>query len=170
MGRAVGGRFKRAGTYVSLWLIHVDGWQKPTQNCKASILQLKKKFFFLKPKVRILHTQHLGHRVSHWDTGGQRGDKETREAGAACCAKSYSSFVSVPGRPSLMSSASIRERVVGKNIRPSTVISERHTSKVTQSRNMLQAALLHCWWECSWCSHYEKQYGGSSETKNAVAI
>jgi len=27
------GRFKREGTYVYLWLIHVDVWQKPTQNC-----------------------------------------------------------------------------------------------------------------------------------------
>ena len=108
---------------------------------------LKKKIF-LKPKVRILHTQHLGHVVSHWGTRGQRGNKETREAGAACCAKSYNSFVSVPERHTLVSSASIHERVVGKNIRPSTVISKRHTSKITQSRNMLQAALLHCWWEC----------------------
>ena len=147
MGRAVGGRFKREGTYVYLWLIHVDVWRKPTQHCKASVLQLKKNFF-LKPEVRILHTQHLGHAVSHWGTGGQRGNKETREAGAACCAKSYNSFVSVLGRHSLVSSASIHERVVGKNIRPSTVISERHTSKITQSRNMLQAALLHSWWEC----------------------
>ena len=27
----VGGRFKREGTYVHLWLIHNDVWQKPTQ-------------------------------------------------------------------------------------------------------------------------------------------
>ena len=26
-----------------LWLIHVDVWQKPTQFCKAMILQLKNK-------------------------------------------------------------------------------------------------------------------------------
>jgi len=26
----VGGRFKREGTYIYLWLIHVDVWQKPT--------------------------------------------------------------------------------------------------------------------------------------------
>ena len=37
----VGGRFKREGTYVYLWLIHVDAWQKPIQYCKAIILQLK---------------------------------------------------------------------------------------------------------------------------------
>ena len=29
-------------TDVYLWLIHVDVWQKPTQYCKAIILQLKK--------------------------------------------------------------------------------------------------------------------------------
>ena len=29
------------GTYVYLWLIHADVWQKPTQYCKA-ILQLKR--------------------------------------------------------------------------------------------------------------------------------
>ena len=28
-------------TYVYLWLTHVDVWQKPTQYCKAIILQLK---------------------------------------------------------------------------------------------------------------------------------
>ena len=31
------------GTYVYLWLIHVDVWQKPTQFCKAFILKLKNK-------------------------------------------------------------------------------------------------------------------------------
>ena len=41
MGRDVGGRFKREGTYVYLWLIHVDVRQKPTKFCKAIILQLK---------------------------------------------------------------------------------------------------------------------------------
>ena len=33
---------QRDGKYVYLWLIHVV-WQKPTQCCKAIILQLKKK-------------------------------------------------------------------------------------------------------------------------------
>ena len=40
MGLEVGGRFKREGTYKYLWLIHVGIWQKPTQYCKAIILQL----------------------------------------------------------------------------------------------------------------------------------
>ena len=37
----VGGGYKRKGTYVYLWLTHVDTWQKPTQYNKAIILQLK---------------------------------------------------------------------------------------------------------------------------------
>ena len=37
----VGGRSKREGTYVYLWLIHVDVWQKPAQYCKAVTLQIK---------------------------------------------------------------------------------------------------------------------------------
>ena len=45
----MGGRFKRDSTYRLVayidWLIHVDGWQKPTKFCKAIILQLKNNFF-----------------------------------------------------------------------------------------------------------------------------
>ena len=41
-GRREGGSRGR-GTYIYLWLIHVDGWQKPTQFCKATILQLNNK-------------------------------------------------------------------------------------------------------------------------------
>ena len=46
----VGGRFKREGTHVYLWLIHVDVSQKTTQHYKAIILQIKikkKKILFL---------------------------------------------------------------------------------------------------------------------------
>ena len=43
MGWKVGGRFKREWTYVYLWLIQDDIWQKPTQYCKPIILQLKQK-------------------------------------------------------------------------------------------------------------------------------
>ena len=32
LGLEVRGRFKRVETYVHLWLIHVDIWEKPTQN------------------------------------------------------------------------------------------------------------------------------------------
>ena len=41
MGKEMGGGFKEQGTYVYLWLVHVDVWQKTTQYCKAIILQLK---------------------------------------------------------------------------------------------------------------------------------
>ena len=44
----VGGKFKREGTYVYLWLINVDIRQKPTHYCKAIILQLKINTFFKK--------------------------------------------------------------------------------------------------------------------------
>ena len=44
--REVGGRFKREGTYVYLWLIRVDTWQKTTKFCNAIIFQIKK----LKPR------------------------------------------------------------------------------------------------------------------------
>ena len=50
MGREMGGRFKREGTYVYLWLIHVDVWQKTTKFCKAIILQLKKE---IKKKIGL---------------------------------------------------------------------------------------------------------------------
>ena len=40
MGREMGGRFKREGIYVYLWLIHVEVLQKITKLCKAIILQL----------------------------------------------------------------------------------------------------------------------------------
>ena len=46
MGREMGGRFKREGIYVYLWLTHVDVWQKTTKLCKAIILQLKNKLIF----------------------------------------------------------------------------------------------------------------------------
>ena len=39
MGREMGGRFKREGIYVYLWLIHVEVWQKTAKFCKAIILQ-----------------------------------------------------------------------------------------------------------------------------------
>ena len=36
-----GRRFKREGTYVYLWLIHGDVWQKSTQYYKIIIFKLK---------------------------------------------------------------------------------------------------------------------------------
>ena len=48
------GRFKREETYVYLWLIHVDVWQKPTQYYKAIILQLKINKLEKKEEEKIL--------------------------------------------------------------------------------------------------------------------
>ena len=42
----MGGRFKREGAYVYLWLILVDVLQKTTEFCKTIILQLKNKLIF----------------------------------------------------------------------------------------------------------------------------
>ena len=41
MGREIGGRFRREGTWVYLWWILVDVCQKIMKFCKAVILQLK---------------------------------------------------------------------------------------------------------------------------------
>ena len=41
MGREMGGRSKREGTWAYQWLIFVDVWQKTTKFCKAIIVQLK---------------------------------------------------------------------------------------------------------------------------------
>ena len=37
MGKEMGGTFKREGTFVYLWWINVDIWQKTTELCKAII-------------------------------------------------------------------------------------------------------------------------------------
>ena len=41
MGGGGGVGVKRERTCTYLWLIHVGVWQKPSQHCKAIILQLK---------------------------------------------------------------------------------------------------------------------------------
>ena len=43
MGREMRGRFKSEGTYVYLWRIHVDVWQKATEFCKQ-FPSIKNKF------------------------------------------------------------------------------------------------------------------------------
>ena len=39
MEQEMGGRIKREGIYIYLWLIHVEVLQKTTQFCKAIVLQ-----------------------------------------------------------------------------------------------------------------------------------
>ena len=64
-GWEVGGRWKREGTYVHLWLIHADVWQRPTWYCKAIILQLKiNKIYFIKVRGDRTHIPH--HRCSYF--------------------------------------------------------------------------------------------------------
>ena len=47
-GEGDGRELQWEGTYVYLYLIHVDIWQKTTKFCKEIILQLKTRFFFFK--------------------------------------------------------------------------------------------------------------------------
>ena len=65
MGRKVGGSFERVlmreRTCVSLWLIHVDVWQKPSLYCKVIILQLKIK---LKRRGRMEKTKLKERKIS----------------------------------------------------------------------------------------------------------
>ena len=62
-GEGGGREFQEEGTYVYLWLIHVDVWQKPTQYYKAIILQLKTNFWNkIFKKGRIREVKPLAHR------------------------------------------------------------------------------------------------------------
>ena len=49
--KRTGREYKKAQSYVYLWWIHVDVWQKPIQYCKAIILQLKINKFNLKKRL-----------------------------------------------------------------------------------------------------------------------
>ena len=51
----------REGIDVPLWLIHTVVWQKPTQHCKAIILQLKK---------IVLNENSFPPRNFHWAPNG----------------------------------------------------------------------------------------------------
>ena len=64
-----GGRFKGEGTYVYLWLIHVDVWQKLTKFCKAIILQLRKK----KKKAKIMSSGP----IISWQRDGEKMETVT---------------------------------------------------------------------------------------------
>ena len=78
-------RFKKEGTYVHLWAIHVDVWQKPTQYCKTIILQLKINTLKKKKEDKEKPTQNeigvregkitrhtsLSHQLPLWTTGNK---------------------------------------------------------------------------------------------------
>ena len=56
----VGQRFKREGTYLYLWLMHVDILQKPTEYCKTIILQLKINKLKKKRKKQRHYSANIG--------------------------------------------------------------------------------------------------------------
>jgi len=49
----------REGTWVYLWLIHVDVWQKPIQYCKEIILQLKIDKLYICIYIKIIHLMYV---------------------------------------------------------------------------------------------------------------
>ena len=55
----IGGKFRKTGTFVYLWLIHVDVWQKSTQCFKAIILQLKIVCFLKSKHKKSSEKNHL---------------------------------------------------------------------------------------------------------------
>ena len=55
----MGVRFKREGTYVRLWLILVDAWQKSNQYCKAIIPQLKISKILKISLASVFHGQEM---------------------------------------------------------------------------------------------------------------
>jgi len=68
MGWEVGGRFKREGTSVYLWLIHDDVWPKPTQYCNYPPIKNKlQKNFFKKKDAWAAH--HLSGLRRVWKAG-----------------------------------------------------------------------------------------------------
>ena len=57
------------GIWMYLWLIHIVGWQEPTQNCKA-IFQLKNKRKFKKnPLVDLGFLMHFAWTQGPWNLG-----------------------------------------------------------------------------------------------------
>ena len=94
------GRFKREVTYVYLWLIHVDIWQKPTQYCKASILQLK----INKLRKKIYWKKRITRTSWNWRKLVPFGGLSSEHKAASWPAPSFlwillsSCYLAVPGR------------------------------------------------------------------------
>ena len=58
----MGGGFRRQGTFVYLWLIHVVVWQRPAQYCRAVVL--------LKKKKKLTHLKKTAVHRHKWAGGG----------------------------------------------------------------------------------------------------
>ena len=82
----MGGGFRREGTYVHLWLIPADVWQKPTQYCKVVILQFKKKMSKKKKKTGGVR---LEERVlqNSFRMGRRAGKKQESQFAGICSRK-----------------------------------------------------------------------------------
>ena len=63
------GKFKREGTYVHLWLIHVDVWQKSNKYYKAIILQLNR-VLKKRQKDRMRQCKYLKYPQGSWHVVG----------------------------------------------------------------------------------------------------
>ena len=80
MGWKMGETFKREGTCVYLWLIHIVVWQKPIQYCKAIILQLKNFFNDTESppqKKREREKEIYPNIYSYWSFSGGSDGKES---------------------------------------------------------------------------------------------
>ena len=56
-----GREVNKEGTYVYLWLIYVDVWQKPTHYCEAIIFQLKINRYEKEQKIKKNRTKARAH-------------------------------------------------------------------------------------------------------------
>jgi len=83
MGWEMGGGVRREGTYVYLWLIHADVWQRPTQYCKAIIFQLRKKTI-MSPFIFPLPAHGDYQRVSAGTLPGKDGGGNTKSEEWKC--------------------------------------------------------------------------------------
>ena len=82
MGRQMGRRFGSEGTWVYLWLILADIWQKTTKFCKAIILQLKKRIH----DVRLSYSENDQPpiSISGWFMTGTMGRSASLPASCGC--------------------------------------------------------------------------------------
>ena len=123
---------------------------------------LKKKIF-LKPKVRILHTQHLGHVVSHWGTRGQRGNKGPGKL-VLPAVQRVTIALSLCQRDTLscLLPASMKEWL-GKTLdHPQSLARDTHPRPHSRE-TCCRLPSCTVGGSVSWCSHYEEQYRGSAE-------
>ena len=78
MGREMGGRFKRKGIYVYLWLIHIEVWQKTIKFYKETILQkISLKMVFKGKKKKTQEQGKTGYvsNTEHWRREGNKPRK-----------------------------------------------------------------------------------------------